>query len=145
MMKLVLCSVGLFTTVTAFADLKPLADAEMSATSGAGLGFALEDFMFDTEEATLSITGIEDGAGNEVGITWDQFYVMGEGSQNGSNPTSTNIGSYLNPWIIRTARGSSDWDGPESEYYTGDAPAVGDDVALLQIMTDVYESSAQIG
>jgi len=141
--KYLFVSVLVGQTNVAWSDLQPLGDHELSDQSGAGLGFALEDFMFDTEEATLRVTGIEDGEGNEVGITWDQFYIMGDGSNKGSTPTTTDIGSYLNPWVIRTTRGSTDWSGDPADFYTGDAPAIGNDVALLQLLTDVYESSAQ--
>ncbi len=68
---------------------------------------------------------------------------MGEGSENGTVEKPIDIGSYLNPWVIRSVRGSSDWSGDPADYYTGDAPAIGDDVAALQILTDVYTSAAQ--
>lgn len=143
MRKLLSLSAALIIAHSANAELQALDDAEMSSQSGAGLGFALQDFVFSTDDASLSVTGIEDRSSNEVGIQWDQFYIMGEGSQNGSVKTPVDIGSYLNPWVIRSVRGSSDWDGDPADFYTGDAPAIGDDVAALQILTDVYTSAAQ--
>ena len=143
MRKLLSLSAALIVAHSANADLQALDDAEMSSQSGAGLGFALQDFVFSTDDASLSVTGIEDGSSNEVGIQWDQFYIMGKGSQNGSVRIPVDIGSYLNPWVVRSVRGSSDWDGDPADFYTGDAPAIGDDVAALQILTDVYTSAAQ--
>jgi len=132
-----------FFTGSAYAELQAMDDSEMSSQSGAGLGFALQDFIFNTDDASLSVTGIDDASGNEVGIKWDEFYIMGEGSDNGSISTPTDIGSYLNPWVIRSVRGSSDWSGDPANYYTGDAAAIGNDVAALQLLTDVYTSPAQ--
>jgi len=132
-----------FVTGSAYAELQAMDDSEMSSQSGAGLGFALQDFIFNTDDASLSVTGIDDASGNEVGIKWDEFYIMGEGSDNGSISTPTDIGSYLNPWVIRSVRGSSDWSGDPANYYTGDAAAIGNDVAALQLLTDVYTSPAQ--
>jgi hypothetical protein len=143
MKKLTALVIGMSVGTHVFAELQALDDAEMSVQSGAGLGFALQDFVFNTDDASLAVTGIEDGGGNEVGIKWDEFYIMGEGSENGTVEKPIDIGSYLNPWVIRSVRGSSDWSGDPADYYTGDAPAIGDDVAALQILTDVYTSAAQ--
>lgn len=143
MKKLLTLSAAAIIAHSANAELQALDDVEMSSQSGAGLGFALQDFVFSTDDASLAVTGIEDGTGNEVGIKWDQFYIMGEGSQNGAVKKPVDIGSYLHPWVVRSVRGSSDWDGDPADFYTGDAPAIGDDVAALQILTDVYTSAAQ--
>ena len=128
MKKLLTLSAAAIIAHSANAELQALDDVEMSSQSGAGLGFALQDFVFSTDDASLAVTGIEDGTGNEVGIKWDQFYIMGEGSQNGAVKKPVDIGSYLHPWVVRSVRGSSDWDGDPADFYTGDAPAIGDDV-----------------
>ena len=143
MNKFLYTSLGLLIAHSAAAELQALDDAEMSSQSGAGLGFALQDFVFSTDDASLAVTGIEDGNSNEVGIKWDQFYILGEGSQDGSIKKPVDIGSYLHPWVVRSVRGSADWDGDPASFYAGDAPAIGDDVAALQILTDVYTSTAQ--
>lgn len=75
---------SMVVSAAAFADLQALDDSQMSAATGEGLGFALEDFVLDTEGAELSVTGIQSSAGEEIDIKWTSLYVMGEGSDEGS-------------------------------------------------------------
>jgi len=96
---------SMVVSAAAFADLQALDDSQMSAATGEGLGFALEDFVLDTEGAELSVTGIQSSAGEEIDIKWTSLYVMGEGSDEGSIRTPGQIGSYLHPYVIRSLRG----------------------------------------
>lgn len=128
------------------ADLIPLDDEDLSGQSGAGLGFAFENFIFDSAGADLSLTNIEDTTsgsnGTDVDIQWSELYVMGEGSANGTNPTRVNIGSYDNPWVVKSVRGSTDWNLGTNATFEGDVPAIGDDLAILQILTSRYTDNA---
>jgi len=131
-----------FIAAAAQADLVALDDQELSTATGEGLGFALEDFMLDSESATLSITGIKSSAGDEIDIDWTSLYIMGEGSQEGTSPVAANIGSYLNPYVIRTVRGSYGLDVNDPNYNERYAQ-VGNDLALLEFATESFESDLQ--
>lgn len=146
MNNLKLIVLSLFFTPLALADLVALNDVELQSTSGAGLGFALEDFALVSrgdEGSVLKVTGIDDSNGGEIDINWTEFYILGEGSDKGQNvDNKAQIGSYLHPWTIRTARGSRglvDGDVDFNEAYSG----VGNDVALLEFATDSYSSNIQ--
>lgn len=135
----------LFSTA-AHADLIALDDMELQATSGAGLGLALEDFALVSrgeEGSVLKVTGIDDSNGGEIDINWTEFYILGEGSNKGADiEKKAQIGSYLHPWSIRTARGSrglSQGDTDFNQAYSG----IGNDVALLEFSTDTYQSNVQ--
>ena len=133
---------ALIFTGPTFAELVALHDSELSKATGEGLGFALQDFILDSEGAELKVTGIKDSNGGEIDIDWTSFYIMGEGSQKGSVATTTDIGSYLNPWVVRSARGSrglSVGDADYNERYT----SIGNDVALLELATDTYDNPVQ--
>jgi len=130
----------------AFADLVALDDQELQAATGEGLGFALEDFALVSrgdEGSTLKVTGIDDSNGGEIDINWTELYILGEGSNKGQNTDSkAQIGSYLHPWVIRSARGSKGLAVGHRDYnedYTG----IGNDVALLEFATDSYSSNLQ--
>ncbi|MEK9712830.1 MAG: hypothetical protein VW258_09705 [Thalassolituus sp.] len=135
-----LVSLSLVAAVNA--DLVALDDQQMQATSGAGLGFALEDFVFNSDSASLSVTGVNDSEGNPVTVNWSELYIMGEGSESGTISTPADIGSYLNPWVIRSVRGSADWDD-SSTWHAGDYAAIGDDLGVLEFATSRYNSAYQ--
>lgn len=127
---------------SAHAELKSLDDSELQKATGEGLGFAIEDFMLDTDGSSLKVTGIKDTNGGEIDINWTKFYIMGEGSQNGTIKTVAQVGSYLNPWYLRTARGSRGLSVTDADYnagYTG----IGNDVALIDFATDSYTNVLQ--
>lgn len=136
---------GLFFSAIGFnahADLVAMADNELGNATGEGLGFALEDFVLNSDGASLKVTGIKDSNGGEIDIDWTSFYIMGEGSEKGSITTPGNVGSYLNPWTVQTIRGSrglSETDPDYVERYAG----IGNDVALLDISTGVYDNPVQ--
>lgn len=144
--------IALFSLVTlapvTFAELVALDEKEMQAASGAGLGFALEDFALvartsNESETTLKVTGIDDSNGGEIDINWTEFYILGEGSNKGQDLSrKAQIGSYNHPWVFRSVRGSKGLDQSHPDYnpaYSG----IGNDVALLEIATDSYTSNLQ--
>jgi len=138
---LFLSGTALLSTPVA-ADLVAMDDFELSDTTGEGLGFALQDFELNSDGAALKVTGIKDSNGGEIDIDWTSFYILGEGSEKGSLDVKANIGSYLNPWYIRSARGSRGLSEADADYdsrYTG----IGNDVALLELATDSYDNPVQ--
>jgi|TARA_B110000211_G_scaffold126516_1_gene145642 hypothetical protein len=140
-----------FTGITAllvfsaisYADLARMDDKQLGDSTAAGLGFALDDFMLNSDSAVLKVTGINDSTGTEIEVDWSELYIMGEGSESGTNPTTVDIGSYLHPWTISTVRGSADWDGDPSTHHSGEYAAIGDDIALIEINMERYTSAAQ--
>ena len=93
-----------FTGITAllvfsaisYADLARMDDKQLGDSTAAGLGFALDDFMLNSDSAVLKVTGINDSTGTEIEVDWSELYIMGEGSESGTNPTTVDIGSNLN-------------------------------------------------
>lgn len=132
-MKYFLLTAGLVFSFAVQAELQSMSETEMSEATGEGLGFAFEDFSFSTEGAVATFTGIENSNNEEIIADWTNFYIYGEGSNYGSEPTPTNIGSYLHPWVFRSVRGGS---APEYS-------AFGDDIALLEFKLDQYVNPLQ--
>jgi hypothetical protein len=124
------------------AEMVALNDNELGNSTGEGLGFALENFMLDSDSAKLSVTGIQSSSNEEINIDWTGLYIMGEGSENGSIDTPANIGSYLNPYVIRTIRGSKGLD-PLNDSYNSRYENISNDLAILELATDSYESDLQ--
>jgi hypothetical protein len=127
---------------SALGDLVAMQDEELSMATGEGLGLALQDFILDSDGAELKVTGIKDSNGGEIDIDWTSFYIMGEGSQKGSVATTTDIGSYLNPWVFRSVRGSRGLNPTDADYDERYS-SIGNDVALLEIATDSYQNPVQ--
>lgn len=137
-----LAASALLAAFPAQAELKALSDSDLSAATGEGLGFALEDFMLEAEDnASLQVTGIKDAKSDEILIDWTNLYIMGEGSQGGTVETTANIGSYNHPWEISTIRGGgSVIDGaPTNDEYA----AFGNDIALIELKSDDYDTAMQ--
>ena len=73
------------TSSVSYGDLVALSDASLSEETGAGIALALEDFVFDVNDAVTTVTGIESSdESQELEIQWTELYIMGEGSENGS-------------------------------------------------------------
>jgi len=132
--NLIALSLALFLVVAlpVRAELKSMTDAELSDTTGEGLGFALEDFAFTTKDAVTTFTGLENSENEEITAQWTDFYIYGEGSNYGSQLVTTDIGSYLHPWVFRSVRGGT--DGLER---------FGNDIALLELKSDTYTAPLQ--
>jgi hypothetical protein len=132
MNKKILCTFLVIAPIFANADLVALDDAVLSNATGEGLGIVLEDFVFNVDDAVTTVTGIKssspDGGitdGRDVTVDWTEFYVMGEGSQNGTVETPGQIGSLAHPWVLETLPGSA-------------FASIGDDIALLQLRSGEY-------
>jgi hypothetical protein len=132
MNKKILCTFLVIAPTFANADLVALDDAVLSNATGEGLGIVLEDFVFNVDDAVTTVTGIKssssDGGitdGRDVTVDWTEFYVMGEGSQNGTVETPGQIGSLAHPWVLETLPGSA-------------FASIGDDIALLQLRSGEY-------
>lgn len=126
-----------------YADLTQMNDQQLSDSTAAGLGLALENFVLNSDSAVLKVTGINDSLGNEVAVNWSELYIMGEGSEEGSISTPTDIGSYLHPWVFRSVRGTADWDGDPATHHSGEYAAIGDDIALMEFTTGRFNSATQ--
>ena len=108
-----------------YADLKPLDDSQLSAATGEGLGLVLDDFVFNVDDAVTTLTGIENSQGEDVVVKWTDFYIMGEGSNKGSNETPVDIGTFAHPWTISAIPGS-------------DISSVNDSLAVFQVAAESY-------
>jgi len=143
-MKPLATLLSLVVSGSAFADLIALDDDALSKESGAGLGMVLEDFVLQVDEdATASLTGINSSDNSQtLEIDWSELYIMGEGSNNGTEVTPGQIGSLMHPWVLRSVRGSGGLDVSDANYNERYS-AIGSDIALLEFATDVYESPVQ--
>lgn len=128
---------------SAKADLQVMDDSQLADATGEGLGLVIEDFVFNSDSAVLTVSEINDASGNPVEIGWSELYIMGEGSQNGTAETPVDIGNYFNPWTISSQRGTADWSAGGEAVHSGEYAAIGDDLALLEFATSDYESPAQ--
>lgn len=141
--SLTICAIGTAVIQQAVA-LEAMTESELSATTGEGLGFALENFQLVSDGANLKVTGINSTDGQPIDINWTKLYVMGEGSEAGTveNGVDANIGSYLHPWVIRSVRGSRGLSEGEAGY-NPDYMGFGEDIAVLEIATDFYNNPLQ--
>ena len=143
MMQFMARFILLLLPMASYADLVAMSDDEMESSQGAGLGFALEDFVLSSDNSSLVLTGINDSNGDPTTTDWTELYIMGEGSENGTIRTPVDIASYNHPWILQTVRGSTDWDNNPGTYNEGDYPAISDDKSLFELATNSYETTAQ--
>lgn len=103
----------IFKISSANADLISLDDHSLGSVDGAGIGFVLEDFVYEAGSdtnggATFEISGLETSTGGEVVIGISQFYVSGGGSEEGDNVLSNpvNIGRLNNPFNLELRDGN---------------------------------------
>lgn len=80
--------------------MQPLDEAELEQISGAGIGFFLDDFLYDKGEGTARIEGFKDSRNNPVVIHLEDAYIKGQGSQRGTLDTLARIGSPLHPFRL---------------------------------------------
>ena len=91
------------------ADMVALDDQSLSQQQGAGIAFALEDFVFDVNDAVTTVTGIESSDENQVlQIEWTELYIMGEGSENGTLDPKPKA-QICTPGSFSRFRAASDW------------------------------------
>ena len=92
-----------FCWSTAAASMEELNEAELGKISGAGVGFFVDNFIYDQAGATAQIGGLKDSAGNAVNINITKGYIKGEGSSRGANDVVANVGSPAHPFILDVA------------------------------------------
>jgi hypothetical protein len=91
---------GLSCAVPALA-LEALSEAQLGEVSGAGIGFFVDNFLYEQgAPATAQIGGIKDSAGNAVTVDLSHAYIKGEGSRRGQDDVLGNIGSPLHPFTF---------------------------------------------
>ncbi len=145
-MNLSLTAVTALTCHLSYADLVALSDDALSQESGAGIALALEDFVFDVNDAVVKVTGIESSdTSQNLEIAATDFYIMGEGSENGTVKTPGQIGNLNHPWLVQSVRGDGVPDYLENSSYDPSLPyaAIGDDIALLEVATDSYKNPVE--
>lgn len=84
-------------------SMEELDEAELGEISGAGVGFFVDNFLYDQAGATAQIGGLKDSAGNAVNINITKGYIKGEGSSRGANDVVANVGSPAHPFILDVA------------------------------------------
>lgn len=84
-------------------SMEELNEAELGKISGAGVGFFVDNFLYDQAGATAQIGGLKDSAGNAVNINITKGYIKGEGSSRGANDVVANVGSPAHPFILDVA------------------------------------------
>ena len=98
---------------SSYSDLEALSDSNLSDVDGAGIGFVLEDFVFNGGEAvngggTFEITGLQTSDDEDVVIGISQFYIAGSDSNRGTNviDNPVNIGRLTNPFNLELIDGN---------------------------------------
>lgn len=86
--------------------MEELADEKLSAVSGAGIGFFLDNFLYDQGTATAQIGGLKNSSGNPVTIDLSRGYIKGEGSNNGLLDQVASIGSPAHPFTLGVVSGA---------------------------------------
>jgi hypothetical protein len=96
-----------------YSDLEALSDSNLGDVDGAGIGFVLEDFVFNGGEAvngggTFEITGLQTSNDEDVVVGISQFYIAGSGSNRGTNviDNPVNIGRLVNPFNLELIDGN---------------------------------------
>ncbi len=84
-------------------SMEELSETELGKISGAGVGFFVDNFLYDQAGATAQIGGLKDSAGNAVNINITKGYIKGEGSSRGANDVVANVGSPAHPFILDVA------------------------------------------
>lgn len=78
------------------AELSSLNDAELSEVDGEGINFVLEDYVYSSVDAEVSIKDI---SGTDSIDLYD-LYIMGAGSDSGSTITPVTLGRLENPYSL---------------------------------------------
>ena len=105
----------LFVSVhLAQAEMRPLAEDELIAVTGEGIGLVFEDFQYNAANAdfggdlTFKLTGIEDQSGQPVDVSLSHFYIAGANSNYGTalDGNLVNLGRLGNPFTINMLDGN---------------------------------------
>lgn len=105
--------------------MEAMSEDELGAVTGAGIGFFVDNFLYDQGTATAKIGGLRDSAGNPVNIDVTRGYIKGEGSRRGQDDVLASIGSPAHPFTL----------GPVSGL---DAPTLPTGQQALQLKTPTY-------
>lgn len=96
------------------AEMRPLAENEMTDVTGEGIGLVFEDFQYNAANAdfggdlTFKLTGIEDQSGQPVDVSLSHFYIAGANSNYGTalDGNLVNLGRLGNPFTINMLDGN---------------------------------------
>ncbi len=96
------------------AEMRPLAEDELIAVTGEGIGLVFEDFQYNAANAdfggdlTFKLTGIEDQSGQPVDVSLSHFYIAGANSDYGNalDGNLVNLGRLGNPFTINMLDGN---------------------------------------
>lgn len=105
--------------------MEAMSEDELGAVTGAGLGFFVDNFLYDQGTATAKIGGLKDSTGKAVSIDVTRGYIKGEGSRRGQDDVLASIGSPAHPFTF----------GPVSGL---DAPTLPTGQQALQLKTPTY-------
>jgi hypothetical protein len=81
--------------------MQPLDDEQMGEVSGAGIGFFLDDFLYDQSTANARLIGIKDSQNYPVTIELEKLYVKGANSQRGALDIPAAVGTPLHPFTLK--------------------------------------------
>lgn len=88
------------------AQLKPLADSELSKIDGgAGIGFVLDNFKLDAQNLNVVINDITNTAGQNIPIAVNRLYVAAAGSNKGTVLNPVTVGRLPYPINLNLAKG----------------------------------------
>ena len=79
------------------AAMEAMSEDELGAVTGAGVGFFVDNFLYDQGTATAQIGGLKDSSGGTVTIDVTRGYIKGEGSRRGQDDVLASIGSPAHP------------------------------------------------
>lgn len=80
--------------------MQAMSEDELGAVTGAGVGFFIDNFLYDQGTATAQIGGLKNSAGGAVSIDVTRGYIKGEGSRRGQDDVLANIGSPAHPFTL---------------------------------------------
>ena len=113
----------LLLTSGSVAAMEAMSEDELGAVTGAGVGFFVDNFLYDQGTATAQIGGLKDSSGGAVTIDVTRGYIKGEGSRRGQDDAvmaAHDIGGIdlvvvnLYPFEATVARGASWQDTVEN-------------------------------
>lgn len=115
----------LLLTSGSVAAMEAMSEDELGAVTGAGVGFFVDNFLYDQGTATAQIGGLKDSSGGAVTIDVTRGYIKGEGSRRGQDDVLASIGSPAHPFTLGVVSGL-------------DAPTLPVGQQALQLKTPTY-------
>lgn len=105
--------------------MEAMSEDELGAVTGAGLGFFVDNLLYDQGAATAQIGGLKDSNGNAVTVDMTRGYIKGEGSRSGQDDVLARVGSPLHPFTLGPVSGAA-------------APTLPAGIQALQLKTPTY-------